>query len=763
MLPPLAALLVEWLFWPYVKPYGWFLYYPAVFASSWIGGRAIGVLATVLSTSLVWWFFIPPAHTILKDEVRVLFPAAAFMAMGVVFSLFHDRLRAALASLRDASGNLNRAQAVAKTGSWRLDVRHDQLRWTDETYRIFAIPRGTKMTYEEFLACVHPDDREQVDRTWQAALAGEPYDIEHRIVAGGAVKWVRERAELDFAGGALVGATGTVQDITERKGVEAALARAHETERRLRKELEDVALADSIISEAVADLPRYDLATVFHKVAMQAQSLAHADYVALGLGTNPEAPFEHWVSVGVDAETSRAIGHSPRPVGTLGRVARDGVQVREADIRRHPGFGGFPQHHPEMSSFLGVPIRYRGLSVGNLYLARKPGAAEFSETEVRVVEMLAARAGVAIETATLYAGEALQRAWLQTIIDQMPEAVVFVDEHRKVALQNAAARALARTDAEPFPYDVRLPDGAPVPVERLPLYGAVVRGESVLGAEFALADAQGRLVPVLVSATPVRVGGRISGAVGVFQDIRSLKEIERLREEWASLVAHDLRQPVHSISLALSLMRRLRKGDLSDDERRAFVRVQESSARLNRMIDDLLDASRLEARRLSVEPRPVDLAKLVAEMAGRFHDSGHPLEIAAEPGQLAWIDPDRIQQVLENLLSNAVKYGNPGGEIRIELLGRDQSIEAIVTNHGRGIPPEELPILFSRFARTRDARVGRAPGLGLGLYISQGLIEAQGGRMWVESTPGETTSFHFTVPRAPAPAPLRSELPLQAT
>jgi len=129
-------------------------------------------------------------------------------------------------ALRHSQADLNRAQAVARTGSWRLDVRRNELSWSDENYRLFGIPKDTpsSLSYETFLSIVHPDDREFVDKAWMAALAGKPYDVEHRIIVDNKVKWARERAELEFDDqGNLLGAFGTTQDISEKKYIQQAL------------------------------------------------------------------------------------------------------------------------------------------------------------------------------------------------------------------------------------------------------------------------------------------------------------------------------------------------------------------------------------------------------------------------------------------------------------------------------------------------------------------------------------------------------------
>ncbi|MCE5326355.1 MAG: PAS domain-containing protein [Planctomycetaceae bacterium] len=151
--------------------------------------------------------------------------AGCFVA---VFDNITSRKRAE-ESLQQSRSDLDRAQAVGQIGSWRLDIGQDVLKWSDECYRIFGVPKGTAMTYEAFLAIVHPDDRTYVDTQWMAGLRGEPYDIEHRIVVDGTIKWVREKAYLEHdASGALLGGFGIAQDITARKQAQEALREAKE-------------------------------------------------------------------------------------------------------------------------------------------------------------------------------------------------------------------------------------------------------------------------------------------------------------------------------------------------------------------------------------------------------------------------------------------------------------------------------------------------------------------------------------------------------
>jgi PAS domain S-box-containing protein len=181
--------------------------------------------------------------------------AAAAGLLVTSMGLLQARPAAGLIGLMTSSGplqatlaDLNRAQAVANVGSWRLDVPRNELRWSAQNYRMFGVAPGTAMTHERFLACVHPEDRDQVHRKWTAALHGESFDIEYRVVAAGAVKWVREKADLELdERGQLVGGIGVTHDITEIKQFQEEQRRARveilDSQRRLELALTGAGLA----------------------------------------------------------------------------------------------------------------------------------------------------------------------------------------------------------------------------------------------------------------------------------------------------------------------------------------------------------------------------------------------------------------------------------------------------------------------------------------------------------------------------------------
>jgi signal transduction histidine kinase len=243
--------------------------------------------------------------------------------------------------------------------------------------------------------------------------------------------------------------------------------------------------------------------------------------------------------------------------------------------------------------------------------------------------------------------------------------------------------------------------------------------------------------------------GQLAYIIHRIEDISEFVRLERLREEWASIVAHDLLQPLNTISGYAQLLLRMTKGKDDHATTSKYVEyIWSGGDLLARMIADLLDASRLESRRMSLECCSINLNELVQETVRHLPDISERCVLRVKDNELlrVWADPGRVKQVLGNLLSNAAKYSHLGTPIGVAIAATQHGVQISVENHGPGIKKADLDRVFDRFERACKARGDGVSGLGLGLHIAKGLIEAQGGTIWAESTPGSVTAFHFTLP-----------------
>jgi signal transduction histidine kinase len=301
--------------------------------------------------------------------------------------------------------------------------------------------------------------------------------------------------------------------------------------------------------------------------------------------------------------------------------------------------------------------------------------------------------------------------------------------------------------------DLRQPSGEPIVADDLPIVKAIASHEITRGREVIGRRPDDSLVPLLVSAAPiVAADGKLAGAAMVVQDITALKQLEHLREEWASIVAHDLRQPISVISLRSSLLLR---GVVGDAQREDIRQIRAAAESLSRMASDLMDASLVDTRRMHVTLERLDLGRLMEDVIERVPPAARRTKARTPPDVRLFVKADahRLEQVVANLLLNAVKYGAPRTEIGLDLTHADGEAEIIVTNRGPGIPSNDLAFVFERFARSRPEQVSTTKGLGLGLYIAKGLVEAHGGRIWAESVPDGVTAFHVTLPLDGPPVP----------
>lgn len=240
---------------------------------------------------------------------------------------------------------------------------------------------------------------------------------------------------------------------------------------------------------------------------------------------------------------------------------------------------------------------------------------------------------------------------------------------------------------------------------------------------------------------------------------QALTQLDALKDEFVRLVSHELRAPLTNINASVELL----IGQAADaGQRRKLEIIGHEASRLTRLVQSVLDVSRMQAGRLELMPAPVATAHLCAEAVRRFADADHPFSIEVAPGTPPVLaDLDRAVQVLGNLLDNAAKYSRPGSRIDVAagpLPPMDPAAPAAagarlvlfsVADRGVGIPAEELPRIFERFHRVERHDARETYGHGLGLYIARMIIEGHGGRIWVQSTPGAGSTFLFTLPAAP--------------
>jgi PAS domain S-box-containing protein len=239
------------------------------------------------------------------------------------------------------------------------------------------------------------------------------------------------------------------------------------------------------------------------------------------------------------------------------------------------------------------------------------------------------------------------------------------------------------------------------------------------------------------------------------QAYEELKELDRLKSDFVSMVSHELRSPLTNISGAVELM--LQEEELSDVYARKMLGVVgDQSERLIRLVRGILDVSRIDAGKLFLDRKEVDVLPLLERVMNSLKATTvfHWFELpTADELPPVWGDEDRIEEIFFNLLDNAIKFSPSGGQISIQTQAREEEITISITDPGVGIAPDNQERIFQKFHRldSDDSRVSY--GHGLGLYITKGLVEAHGGKIWVESAEEEGSTFSFTMPLARKPQP----------
>ena len=378
------------------------------------------------------------------------------------------------------------------------------------------------------------------------------------------------------------------------------------------------------------------------------------------------------------------------------------------------------------------------------------------------------------------------RAGTDRVLRSTGEGLVGVDAQCRITFANPAALAMAGYSepdmlGRPLYGLLRGNDGRPAFAPDV-----LQKTTGAFTSEAWLASGNGKTIPVEVLCTPIEGRGHQEGAVVAVRDLtdrlrseqdrmaatQQRQELEHLREvdlfktRFMNMAAHELNTPLTPIKLQMHVLKT--RSDLAPGEpqKRSIDLLDRNFKRLSGLVGDLLDSSRLQSDRMPVRPKALDMAIVINDVVESFRPAAADVQVALVAdlgGPLPCrADPDRVVQAITNLLSNALKFTPEGGSVTVRAKDTGDGVRVEVQDSGVGLTPKQISRLFRPFEQVHESQVAHKGGSGLGLYITRGILELHGGRIWVESGgPGKGSNFVFEIPKMP---PIRpdQETPLEA-
>jgi PAS domain S-box-containing protein len=767
--------------------FSFLLAFPAATFAAWYGGLGPGLLSTALS-AMGAALLLAPDHSLLEPSSYVRL--AVFSVSGVLISLLSESLHevtrraaSAAADRGDVQRMLADAQALAHVGSWELglanleDIDANPLRWSDETYRIFGHQPGAVVVSNRlFFDAVHPDDRDLVRMAVSRALREHtPYQIEHRIVwPDGSERHLHEHGTVvcDAAGRPLR-MLGTCQDITERKRAETTL-----------REREDLL---RLITDTAPTLISY----IDDKFTYRMANRAYESWFGKPLAELPG----HTVSEILGEATWRAVR------GYMERALAGETVDFEQELPYHKV--GSRWVHVIYTPDRDPSGRVRGFVV---FVHDVSDRKRVEDALRRSAERAERLRGVAVALAQALTEEQVARVIVEQGLQILGAvggcvAVAGDDGDTLRVVQSTGWDPAARSAWERFSIDAgapmaqaartRLPVFVASPEERARVYPELPSflGQGPSGASASIPMLLGdRLLGVLDltwaetrplgdddRAFVLALGRQCAQALeraelyAAEQRARARAEAsDRAKDQFLAVLSHELRTPLTPVLGAAAMLET--DAAASDEVRRLAAMIRKNAELEARLIDDLLDLTRVNQGKLSLQVEPVDAHAKVTDVVRACEadlEAKHlrlDIDLAATDHQVH-ADQARLQQVIWNLVKNAAKFSNAYGRIAIRTRNDTDGMMTLeVADQGIGIEPDLLSRLFQPFEQGGREVTRHFGGLGLGLAISKALVEAQGGSI-VAASPGKNRGATFTLrlplaheaaralPVAPAPRP----------
>ena len=516
-----------------------------------------------------------------------------------------------------------------------------------------------------------------------------------------------------------------------------------------------------------------DFDTVLQEVVDSARTLTGSRYGAITVPGESGQPPDFIVS-GLTREEHRGLWEMPQGLGFFEYLSGVETPLRVSDIAGHLRALGMPGFSPPVpaSSLLVAPMRQQGSGVGTIYLAHEAEGREFSQEDEDTLAMFAAQAALVIANARRHREEQRAKARLETLVNTSPVGVVVFDAGTGAPsfINREALRIVERlSDPDQRPERLlevltfRRADGREVSLREYPLAAALSSGETVRAEEIEMQVPDGRRVSVIINSTPILAEeGGIGSVVVTLQDLPPMRELGRQRAEFLSMVSQELLAPLTSIrGSATAVLKDLARLDL-DKARQFFSLIEWQADRMQGLLWDLLELARIEAGTMPLTPEPTDLAFLVGQAQASFREgeSGNTVEVEVDLSpDLPQVSADRQRtlQVLDRLLSDASGYSREGSAITVSARREDSHVAVCVARRDQDTPSRPQPLLFRRRSPMGGGGESVSGGEALGLAVCRGIVEAHGGRIWVENDGlGLGSRCIFTLPVAEGAAPRRA-------
>jgi PAS domain S-box-containing protein len=405
-------------------------------------------------------------------------------------------------------------------------------------------------------------------------------------------------------------------------------------------------------------------------------------------------------------------------------------------------------------SLIGAPLNAGDHCIGGIFLLRAPGAPGFNSEDRDALQLIGTALANQLDALEQARRTGARRAELEAVHASMVDGLVVIDRRGYISHFNEAFLRLSKIPAYEL-YGHRWlqllePRAHPTIDSAAAMeqfFDALFAGEAFLttGCPAQLKQPDGHAVPVTVGMASIEDNGRITGGVLSLRDASVEAHLERLKDDFIATVSHELKTPLTTISGFVEL---LRNHELPRGEQiPLFDVILDEGQRLNRMIHDLLDLSKIQSGSLSLHLEKFSVAKLVDQVVGPFtmrcKDTHQFVVEVTPPNGTMVADRDRIVQILVNLVGNAVKYSPAGGLVTVRATKSKSEWDFSVTDQGMGIPDSALPRLFGRFFRVNEQQ---STGSGLGLFITKNLVERHGGKISVVSRDGVGSTFTVRLP-----------------